>query len=44
MRDPEKFYYTKQKLIDLWLAKWPEDKNNPDLERMAIAGYVETKR
>lgn len=35
-----KIDYTKQELIEEWLAKFPDDKENPDLEQMALAGYV----
>ena len=35
-----KIDYTKDELIQEWLTKFPEDKNNPDLEQMALAGYV----
>ena len=34
-----KINYTKDELIQEWLNKFPEDKNNPDLEQMALAGY-----
>lgn len=35
--------FTKKQLIDLWLAKYPDDLNHPDLEQQALAGYVKLK-
>lgn len=39
-----KLYYTKQELIDIWLARWPQDADCPSLEHNALAGHVETAR
>jgi hypothetical protein len=35
--------FTKTELVTQWLASYPQDKNDPDLEFNAVAGYVETK-
>jgi hypothetical protein len=32
--------YTKQQLVDRWLAEFPQDANSADLEHNALAGMV----
>jgi hypothetical protein len=35
--------FTKAQLVSRWLQAYPQDKDDPDLEFNALAGYVETK-
>lgn len=35
-------YRTKEELIQEWLDAYPEDKDSPDLELLALAGTVRT--
>lgn len=39
----KELYFSKSELIDQWLEVHPNDAEHPDLEQMALGGYVDCK-